>query len=138
MLDQIEDMSAKMQLSMLKIIDSKKVSPAEGVYDFPLNVSIMAASRYDLARLVEAGKFNDKLYFWSMKPVSEGYATVEANPVGYNVQNIFTNLAASNGVDSCIIQKRVHGEDMGQSLATLGVDNGFYVVWPVFEPLTAP
>ena len=63
LLDQIEDMSAKMQLSMLKIIDSKKISLQDGVNDFPFDVRILAASRYDLAKLVEEGKFRDELYY---------------------------------------------------------------------------
>ena len=63
LLDQIEDMSSKMQLSMLKIIDRKKISLQDGVHDFPLDVRILAASRYDLGKLVEEGKFKDELYY---------------------------------------------------------------------------
>jgi transcriptional regulator with PAS, ATPase and Fis domain len=63
LLDQIEDMSPKIQLSMLKIIDSKKVSLQDGVNDFPFDARILAASRYDLGKLVEEGKFTDELYY---------------------------------------------------------------------------
>ena len=63
LLDQIEDMSAKMQLSMLKIIDSKKLSLQNGVNDFPFDVRILASSRSDLSKLVEEGKFKDELYY---------------------------------------------------------------------------
>jgi two-component system response regulator AtoC len=63
LLDQIDDMSAKMQLSMLKIIDSKKVSLQNGVNDFPFDARILAASRYDLGKLVEEDKFRDELYY---------------------------------------------------------------------------
>jgi len=63
LLDQIEDMSPTMQLSMLKIIDSKKISLQDGVHDFPLDVRILVASRYDLGKLVEEGKFKDELYY---------------------------------------------------------------------------
>jgi two-component system response regulator AtoC len=52
-----------MQLSMLKIIDRKKISPQDGVHDFPLDVRILAASRYDLGKLVEEEKFKDDLYY---------------------------------------------------------------------------
>ena len=61
--DQIEDMSPKMQLSMLKIIDSKKVSLQDGVDDFPFDARILAASRYNLAKLAGEGKFRDELYY---------------------------------------------------------------------------
>jgi two-component system response regulator AtoC len=63
LLDQIEDMSAKMQLSMLKIIDSKKISLQDGVNDFPFDVRILASSRHDLSKLVEEGKFREELYY---------------------------------------------------------------------------
>ena len=63
LLDQIEDMSSKMQLAMLKIIDGKKLSLQDGVHDFPFDVRILAASRRDLSQLVEAGKFRDALYY---------------------------------------------------------------------------
>jgi transcriptional regulator with PAS, ATPase and Fis domain len=63
LLDQIEDMSAKMQLSMLKIIDSKNISLRDGVNDFPFDVRILASSRSDLGKLVEEGKFRDELYY---------------------------------------------------------------------------
>jgi DNA-binding NtrC family response regulator len=63
LLDQIEDMSAKMQLSMLKIIDSKKVSMQDGVNNFLFDARILAASCYDLGKLVREGKFRDELYY---------------------------------------------------------------------------
>jgi DNA-binding NtrC family response regulator len=63
LLDRIEDMPAKMQLSMLKIIDSKKLSLQDGVHDLPFDVRILAASRFDLSKLVEEGKFRDELYY---------------------------------------------------------------------------
>ena len=63
LLDQIEDLSPKMQLSMIKIIDSKKISLQDGTNDFPFDVRIMASSQFDLGKLVEEGKFKDELYY---------------------------------------------------------------------------
>ncbi len=63
LLDQIEDMPPKMQLSMLKIIDSKKIPLQDGVNDFPFDVRILAASRYNLGKLAEEGKFREELYY---------------------------------------------------------------------------
>jgi len=63
LLDQIEDMSPRMQLSMLKIIDSKKISRQDGNDDFPFDVRILVASRYNLGKLVEEGKFREELYY---------------------------------------------------------------------------
>jgi len=63
LLDQIEDLSPKMQLSMLKIIDSKKVSLQGGGSDFSFDVRILAASRYNLRKLVEEGRIREELYY---------------------------------------------------------------------------
>jgi len=63
LLDQIEDMSPKMQLSMLKIIDSKEVSLLDGSDNFPFDVRIFAASRYHLGQLAREGKFKEELYY---------------------------------------------------------------------------
>jgi two-component system response regulator AtoC len=63
LLDQIEDMSPKMQLSMLKIIDSKEVSLLEGGDNFAFDARIFAASRYHLGQLAKEGKFREELYY---------------------------------------------------------------------------
>jgi len=63
LLDQIEDLSPKMQLSMLKVVDSKKVSLQDGSDDLPFDVRLLAASRYHLRKLVEEGKFREELYY---------------------------------------------------------------------------
>ena len=63
LLDQIEAMSAKMQLAMLKIIDSNKASQPHGSGDFPFDVRILVASRYSLGQLVKEGKFREELYY---------------------------------------------------------------------------
>jgi DNA-binding NtrC family response regulator len=63
LLDQIEAMSPKMQLAMLKIIDSNKASRSRGRDDSPFDVRILVASRYRLGQLVEEGKFREELYY---------------------------------------------------------------------------
>lgn len=114
--------------------------------------------------------FNDKLYFWFMKPVATGYRKVVPRPVRSGVQNFFTNLGAPIRIGSCLIQgkgdeageefarffvnstfgvlglgtpserfprlRKIHDEDMGQALAVHGVQNGWYIVWPVLGPST--
>jgi len=63
LLDQIEAMSPKMQLAMLKIIDSNKESQSLGSGDSPFDMRILVASRYNLGQLVEEGKFREELYY---------------------------------------------------------------------------
>jgi DNA-binding NtrC family response regulator len=62
LLDQIEDMSPKMQLAMLKVIDRNK-SPQQNGGEGAFDVRILAASNHDLGELVRAGKFREELYF---------------------------------------------------------------------------
>jgi len=63
LLDQIEDLSPKMQLSMLKIIDHNRGFQLENNHTDPSGLRILASSRNDLGRLVREGQFREELYF---------------------------------------------------------------------------
>ena len=113
--------------------------------------------------------FNDKLYFWLLKPVSTGYKAVIPTPVRSGVRNFFHNLTAPIRMVSALLQGKgrkasaeltsflinstvgVLGfgnpakrwpelspseEDLGQTLATYGIGDGFYIVWPILGPST--
>jgi two-component system response regulator AtoC len=62
LLNQIEDLSPRMQLSILKVIDRNK-SVQHSSQNNPFDVRILAATHQDLTQLVEAGKFKEELYF---------------------------------------------------------------------------
>jgi len=113
--------------------------------------------------------FNDKLYFWLLKPVSRGYKAVIPTPVRSGVRNFFHNLTAPIRMVSALLQGKgrkasaeltsflvnstvgVLGvgnpakrwpelspseEDLGQTLATYGIGDGFYIVWPILGAST--
>ena len=40
-----------------------------------------------------AFQFNDKLYFWVLKPVATGYSKVVPEPFRISIRNFFTNIA---------------------------------------------
>jgi phospholipid-binding lipoprotein MlaA len=113
--------------------------------------------------------FNDKLYFWFLKPVSSGYKAVVPKPARIGVKNFFSNLAFPVRFVNCILQAKfdgagyevgrfltnsifglagffdvagkhfdmkVYDEDLGQSLGSYGLGNGFYINWPVLGPST--
>lgn len=63
LLDQIEDMSPTLQLSLLKIIDRNKKTCRDDDDPFSLDIRIFAASRHNLDRLVKEGKFREELYY---------------------------------------------------------------------------
>ncbi|MFZ1983790.1 MAG: VacJ family lipoprotein [Desulfatitalea sp.] len=48
--------------------------------------------------------FNDKLYFWVMKPVAQGYRAVLPQPARIGVKNFFTNAAAPVRIVNNVLQ----------------------------------
>lgn len=113
--------------------------------------------------------FNDKLYFWALKPLARGYRAVMPRPARSGIKNFFHNLTMPIRMVSCILQGKGRAasaeltrflinstvgvlgfgkpakrwpelnpseEDLGQTLATYGIGNGFYIVWPILGPST--
>jgi phospholipid-binding lipoprotein MlaA len=54
-------------------------------------------------------QFNDKLYFWALKPVAQGYKTVVPEPARISVKNFFSNLAFPARFLSCLLQTDFSG-----------------------------
>ena len=48
--------------------------------------------------------FNDKLYFWVLKPVARGYRYLIPGPVRAGVKNFFRNLTTPVRLTNCILQ----------------------------------
>jgi len=113
--------------------------------------------------------FNDKLYFWLLKPLSRGYRAVIPTPVRSVVKNFFRNITMPIRMVSCLLQGKGRAasaelsrflinstvgvlgfgnparrwpelnpseEDLGQTLGSYGIGNGFYIVWPILGPST--
>jgi phospholipid-binding lipoprotein MlaA len=53
--------------------------------------------------------FNDKLYFWALKPVAQGYKVVVPEPARISVKNFFFNLAFPARFLSCLLQADFSG-----------------------------
>jgi phospholipid-binding lipoprotein MlaA len=49
-------------------------------------------------------QFNDKLYFWLLKPVAQGYKTVVPEDARVSVKNFFSNLGFPIRFLSCLLQ----------------------------------
>lgn len=54
-------------------------------------------------------QFNDKLYFWLLKPVAQGYSEVVPEPARISVKNFFSNLAFPIRLLSCLLQGDFNG-----------------------------
>lgn len=53
--------------------------------------------------------FNDRLYFWVLKPVARGYRYVIPEPFRVGFRNMFTNLAMPIRAVNCLLQGKIRG-----------------------------
>ena len=53
--------------------------------------------------------FNDRLYFWFLKPVAQGYSAVVPEPARVSVRNFFSNLRTPVRFANCILQANLIG-----------------------------
>jgi phospholipid-binding lipoprotein MlaA len=53
--------------------------------------------------------FNDKLYFWLLKPVARGYRFILPQPVRIGVRNFFDNLGFPIRFVNCVLQGKFEG-----------------------------
>jgi len=54
-------------------------------------------------------QFNDKLYFWVLKPVAKGYTYVVPQPARRGVNNFFSNVATPIRLVNCALQAEFKG-----------------------------
>jgi phospholipid-binding lipoprotein MlaA len=54
-------------------------------------------------------EFNDKMYFWVLKPIGQGYKAVIPTPVRQGVRNFFHNLGAPVRIVNCFLQGKMGG-----------------------------
>jgi phospholipid-binding lipoprotein MlaA len=64
--------------------------------------------------------FNDKLYFWALKPVARGYNAVFPEPVRVSVRDFFRNVAMPVRFVNSVLQGKVKGA--GTELARFGIN----------------
>jgi two-component system response regulator PilR (NtrC family) len=62
-LDEVADLPLAMQVKLLRAIQEKRVRKVGATAEDPVDVRIICATHQDLARLVEAGKFRQDLYY---------------------------------------------------------------------------
>lgn len=81
--------------------------------------------------------FNDKLYFWLLKPVASGYKTVVPEPARIGVDNFFSNLAFPVRFINCLLQAKFEGAgyEWGRFMlnSTIGIAGFFDVAGKHFD-----
>lgn len=75
--------------------------------------------------------FNDKMYFWVLKPVAQGYGKVVPRPARLSVQNFFTNIYAPVRAVNCGMQQEF--EEASTELSRFGVNTTIGLVG-LFDP----
>ncbi len=110
--------------------------------------------------------FNDKLYFWGLKPLAQGYKFVAPVELRRGINNFFYNILFPVRLVNNLLQGKIisagqefsifmintmgslgferiaqekHGfkdsrEDLGQTLGSYGLGQGFYLVLPFLGP----
>ena len=62
-MDEIADMSARMQLDLLRVLQERRVRPVGGTRDEPIDVRLVTASKRSMAELIAEGKLREDLYY---------------------------------------------------------------------------
>ena len=62
-LDEIGDLSAAMQVKLLRVLQEKEYEPLGGTHPVKADVRVIAATNRDLAAMVAAGEFRTDLYY---------------------------------------------------------------------------
>ena len=67
--------------------------------------------------------FNDKLYFWLIKPVAQGYAAIFPEGVRISIKNFFSNVSTPVRVVNNLLQLKMG--PAGKELVRFGVNSTF-------------
>lgn len=85
--------------------------------------------------------FNDKMYFWVLKPVASGYRTVTPAPLRVSIKNFFFNLLMPVRMVNCLFQGkgRAAGGEVGRFMVNTTVGMlGFFDPAKEFPDLNPP
>jgi phospholipid-binding lipoprotein MlaA len=75
--------------------------------------------------------FNDKLYFWLMKPIARGYRWISPEPFRVAVGNVFNNFAAPVRIVNAALQGKFG--DSGNELVRFGTNSTIGILG-MFDP----
>jgi phospholipid-binding lipoprotein MlaA len=71
-------------------------------------------------------EFNDRLYFWALKPIAQGYKAVIPTPVRRGIQNFFHNLGSPVRIVNCFLQGKM--EPMASEMCRFVYNTSFGIL----------
>ncbi|MBI4365454.1 MAG: sigma-54-dependent Fis family transcriptional regulator, partial [Deltaproteobacteria bacterium] len=95
-LDEIGDMSPKLQVKILRVLQERRVEPVGGTRSIPVDVRIIAATNHDLDRAVKERRFREDLYYrLNVIPVKLPPLRARRSDIALLAAHFLTRFAAS-------------------------------------------
>jgi phospholipid-binding lipoprotein MlaA len=117
-----QDLSSPQQISPVSNADQISVKPADKPVDAAADEykdddyanDTFKEERVEIADPLQPfnramHQFNDKLYFWALKPAAQGYKAVVPEPIRISAKNFFDNLGFPARFLSCLLQADFSG-----------------------------
>ena len=81
--------------------------------------------------------FNDKLYFWGLKPLTKGYIAITPKRMRSGVENFFSNIATPIRLVSCILQLKIKNAGTETARFVINSTVGYSVLEILQKNITA-
>ncbi|MEY4669757.1 MAG: hypothetical protein RL518_2456 [Pseudomonadota bacterium] len=100
-LDEIAEMSPKLQVKLLRVLQERKVDPVGSTRSIDVDVRVIAATNKDLAEEVKAGRFREDLYYrLQVVPVTLPALRERGDDIRHLAQYFLSRQADENGRQS--------------------------------------
>jgi len=97
-LDEIGDMSPKLQVKLLRVLQEHEIERVGGDRIIPVDIRIITATNVDLARAVEEGRFREDLFYrLNVIPITMPPLRERLEDVPLLVEHFLARLAATRG-----------------------------------------
>ena len=97
-LDEFADMSPRMQLDLLRVLQERCIRPVGGDQDIPIDVRIIAASNRPLKQLVACGRLREDLYYrMSVVEIKLPALRERADDIPLLCDHLLSRIASASG-----------------------------------------